>query len=117
MAFEPAQVVLEKNDGGREDHAPALGERLFAQAPTVEIGDFARTPNIELDDAEVLAHIVVDVSLGQHLAVQLGAVGAAALFKNDGQAQAGRLGLGEVLIELEKRQQKPTLAVLALISN
>ena len=55
FAVEPGQVVLVEHDGRREDHAPALGQRLFAHDLAVEIGHLARAPQVELHDAEVLA--------------------------------------------------------------
>ena len=62
LALEAGEVVLEEHDGGREDHAPALGQRPLRQDRAVEVGDLARAPEVELQDGEVLAHVVVDVA-------------------------------------------------------
>ena len=62
-------------------------------------------------DREVLAHVVVDVLLRQHLGVQLGAVGAAALLEDDGEALARGLGLREVLPEIEEGELEPALMI------
>ena len=60
---------------------------------------------------EILAHVVVDVLLRQHLGVHLGAVGAAALLEDHGEPLAARLGLREVLPEIEEGKLEPALVV------
>src|SRR5581483_94283 len=47
FALEARQVVLEEDDGGGEDHAPALGQRPLGQHGAVEVGDVARPPEVE----------------------------------------------------------------------
>src|SRR5262245_18713360 len=114
LAREAGEVVLEEHDGGREDHAPALGQRPLLQHRAVEVGDLARAPQVELHDGEILAQVVVDVFLRQHLGVQLDAVGAAALLEDDGKALARRLGLREVVLEVEEGKLEPALVIEAV---
>src|SRR6185503_10424671 len=115
LAIKAGQVVLEEHDGGGENHAPALGQHLLGHPGAVEIGDLARTPQVELDDTEVLAQVVVDVLERQDLGVELGAVGAAALLEYDREALALGPGLVEVLAQVEEGELEPALAVQPLL--
>jgi hypothetical protein len=105
------QIVVEKHEGRREQDAPFAGQRAFFHDLTVEVGDFARTPQVELQDFEILADEVLDLMIGEIDQMGFLTIRAALLFPNDGETLAGFLGFGKIFTQDQKAVQKPALMV------
>src|SRR5215475_3143113 len=117
LPLEPRQVVLQEHDGGREDHAPALGQCALGQYRAIEVRHLARAPQVELHDREILAHVVVDISSRQHVVVQARAIDTAALFEQHRQPLAGCFGVRKILSEIKESELEPALTVKPVVGQ
>ncbi len=100
-------ALVEKQQRRRILHLQRRGKGFFGENLAADADNLAVAPHVQRDAVEVIDDVGLDCRVGEVFLDQARAVRAALLVEIQHDALAGRGGLGDVFLELEKALLEP----------